>query len=184
MDNWIGPTVKQLWNYAMKVVHIFFGFNINTTSFCLCESSLHLLLLYSSTTELTIQTESGRETRIFGRLESGKLASLNSLNVNCAVAAAATSKRTKMAGTLFRRVSCSNATKATNWLFLPRKFEAGERWNERSLARSGGIRLHAFSKKCQVCFFAFFPFKNDNLFNLKEPEGPYAWTKFAIFSHL
>ena len=48
MSNWIGPTVKQLWNYAMHVLYKFFGFNINTTAFCLCWSSLHLLLLKSS----------------------------------------------------------------------------------------------------------------------------------------
>ena len=42
MNNWIGPTVKQLWKYAMHVQHNFFGFNINTTAFCLGQSSLHL----------------------------------------------------------------------------------------------------------------------------------------------
>ena len=48
MSNWIGPTVKQLWNYAMHVLHNFFRFNINTAAFCLGRSSLHLLLLKSS----------------------------------------------------------------------------------------------------------------------------------------
>ena len=48
MSNWIGPTVKQLWNYAMHVLHNFFVFNTNTTAFCLGRSSLHLLLLKSS----------------------------------------------------------------------------------------------------------------------------------------
>ena len=47
MSNWIGPTVKQLWNYAMHLLHNF-GFNTNTTGFCLGLSSLHLLLLKSS----------------------------------------------------------------------------------------------------------------------------------------
>ena len=28
MSNRIGPTVKQLWNYDMHVLHKFFGFNI------------------------------------------------------------------------------------------------------------------------------------------------------------
>ena len=36
MSNWIGPTVKQLWNYAMHVLH-------NTAAFCLGRSSLHIL---------------------------------------------------------------------------------------------------------------------------------------------
>ena len=44
----IGPTVKQLWNYVMHVLHNFFGLNVNTTAFCLGRSSLHLLLLKSS----------------------------------------------------------------------------------------------------------------------------------------
>ena len=48
MSNWIGPTVKQLWNYALHLLHNFFGFNPNTTAFCLGQSSLHLLLLKSS----------------------------------------------------------------------------------------------------------------------------------------
>ena len=48
MNNWNGPTVKQIWNYAIQVLHNFFGFNINTTAFCLGQSSLHLLLLKSS----------------------------------------------------------------------------------------------------------------------------------------
>ena len=39
MSNWIGPTVKQLWNFAMHVLHNFFGFSINTTTFCLGRSS-------------------------------------------------------------------------------------------------------------------------------------------------
>ena len=52
MSYWIGPTVKQLWNYAMQVLHKFFRFNINTTAFCLGRSSLHLLLLKSSMTRL------------------------------------------------------------------------------------------------------------------------------------
>ena len=28
MNNWIGPTVKQLWNYAIHVLHKFGGLNI------------------------------------------------------------------------------------------------------------------------------------------------------------
>ena len=32
MNNWIGPKVKQLWIYAMRVLHKLFGFNINTTA--------------------------------------------------------------------------------------------------------------------------------------------------------
>ena len=44
MSNWIGPTVKQVWNYAMNVLNNFFGFNIKTTAFCLGRSSLHILL--------------------------------------------------------------------------------------------------------------------------------------------
>ena len=48
MSNWIGPTVKQLWNYAMHLLHNFFGFDTNTTAFCLGRSSLHLLLIKSS----------------------------------------------------------------------------------------------------------------------------------------
>ena len=48
MSNWIGPTVKELWNFAMHVLHKFFGFNINATAFCLGQSSLHLLKLKSS----------------------------------------------------------------------------------------------------------------------------------------
>ena len=54
MSNKIGPTVKQLWNYAMHVLHKFFGFNINTTAFCLGQSSLHLLLLMSSMIEHSV----------------------------------------------------------------------------------------------------------------------------------
>ena len=30
----MGPTVKQLWNYALRVLYIFWGLNINTTAFC------------------------------------------------------------------------------------------------------------------------------------------------------
>ena len=29
------PLYKQLWNYAMHVLHNFLGFNIHTTAFCL-----------------------------------------------------------------------------------------------------------------------------------------------------
>ena len=50
MSNWIGPTGKQLWNYAMQVLHNFWGLNINTTAFCLGQSSIHLLLPKSSMT--------------------------------------------------------------------------------------------------------------------------------------
>ena len=42
MNNCISPTVKQLWNYAMHVLHNFGRFNINTTAFCLGKYSLHL----------------------------------------------------------------------------------------------------------------------------------------------
>ena len=52
MSNWIGPRVKQLWNYAMHVLHKFLGFNINTTAFCLGRSRLHLLILKSSVVSL------------------------------------------------------------------------------------------------------------------------------------
>ena len=48
MNSWIGPTVKHLWNDDMHVLHKFVGFNINTTAFCLGQSTLHLLLLKSS----------------------------------------------------------------------------------------------------------------------------------------
>ena len=41
MNNWIGLTVKHLWNDAMYKLHNFLGFNINTTVFCL---GLHLLV--------------------------------------------------------------------------------------------------------------------------------------------
>ena len=54
MSNWIGPTVKQLWNDAMHVFNNFFGFNINTTAFCLGRSSLHLLILKSSMTQILV----------------------------------------------------------------------------------------------------------------------------------
>ena len=53
MSNWIGPIVKQLWNYAMHVLHSFFEFNINTTAFCWGRSSLHLLLLKSSMVQMS-----------------------------------------------------------------------------------------------------------------------------------
>ena len=52
MSNWIGPTVKQLWNFAINVLHNFLGLNISNTPFCLGRYSLHLLLLKSSMTEL------------------------------------------------------------------------------------------------------------------------------------
>ena len=42
------PTVKQLWNYPIHVLHNFFGFNINTTAFCLGLNSLQHLLQKSS----------------------------------------------------------------------------------------------------------------------------------------
>ena len=32
MNNWIGPTVKHLWNYAMHELHNFLGFSIHTTA--------------------------------------------------------------------------------------------------------------------------------------------------------
>ena len=48
MSNWIGSTVKQLWNYAMHVLHNFLGLDTNTIAFCLGQYSLHLLLLKSS----------------------------------------------------------------------------------------------------------------------------------------
>ena len=41
------PTVKQLKNFALHVLHKFFTFNKNTTAFCLDRPSLHLLLLKS-----------------------------------------------------------------------------------------------------------------------------------------
>ena len=31
MCKWIGPTVKQLWNYAMQVLHIFGGGGLTQT---------------------------------------------------------------------------------------------------------------------------------------------------------
>ena len=47
MNKWIGPTVKQLWNYAMHCCINLFEININATAFCFGRSSLHLLLLKS-----------------------------------------------------------------------------------------------------------------------------------------
>ena len=47
-------TVKQLWNHAMHVLHKFYGFNINTTAFCLDQYSLHLPLLKSSMAYLLV----------------------------------------------------------------------------------------------------------------------------------
>ena len=38
------PTVQQLLNYAMHVLHNFLGFRINKTAFCLGRYSLYLLL--------------------------------------------------------------------------------------------------------------------------------------------
>ena len=32
MNNWIGPTVKHLWNYAMHELHNFLGFSIHATA--------------------------------------------------------------------------------------------------------------------------------------------------------
>ena len=34
-EHWIGPTVEQLWNYAMHVLHNIFRYNKNTTDFSL-----------------------------------------------------------------------------------------------------------------------------------------------------
>ena len=48
MNNWIGQTNKQLWNFAMHKLHNLWEFDINTTAFCLGLYSLHLLLLKSS----------------------------------------------------------------------------------------------------------------------------------------
>ena len=56
MSNWISPTVKQLWKYVMYVLYTFFGFDINTTAFCLGRSSLHLLILKSSMAYLIEQS--------------------------------------------------------------------------------------------------------------------------------
>ena len=42
------PNSQTILNYAMHVLHKIFGFNINTTAFCLGRSSIHLLLLKSS----------------------------------------------------------------------------------------------------------------------------------------
>ena len=47
-NNWIGPTVKHVWNDAMHVLHNFGEFDINTTAFCLGQYSHHLPLLKSS----------------------------------------------------------------------------------------------------------------------------------------
>ena len=44
MNNWIGPTVKHVWN---DVLHNFWDY-INTIAFCSSRYSLHLLLLKSS----------------------------------------------------------------------------------------------------------------------------------------
>ena len=48
MSNWTVPTVKQLWNVATHVLHNFWGFNTQTTAFCLGRYRLHLQLLKSS----------------------------------------------------------------------------------------------------------------------------------------
>ena len=56
MNNWIGPTVKQLWILAMQVLHNLFGVNINTAAFCMGLSRLHLLILKSSMTRYMIET--------------------------------------------------------------------------------------------------------------------------------
>ena len=42
MNNWIGPTVKHVWNDAMLVLHSFLWCDINTTAFRLGLHSLHL----------------------------------------------------------------------------------------------------------------------------------------------
>ena len=68
MSNWISPTVKQLWNYAMHVLHNFFRFNTNTTAFCLGQSSVHLLLLKSSMIKLLcFRRAHFREITAFGQ---------------------------------------------------------------------------------------------------------------------
>ena len=50
MNNWIGPTVKQLWNYAMHVLQIFFGISIYATAFCFSQSAF---ISYNSRSILT-----------------------------------------------------------------------------------------------------------------------------------
>ena len=47
MNNWISPTVKQIRNFTLHVLHNLFGCNITTTAFCLGRSCLHLVLLRS-----------------------------------------------------------------------------------------------------------------------------------------
>ena len=44
MNNWICPTFKHEWNYAMHVLHKFLGFGISTTAQHLGRLSLHLVL--------------------------------------------------------------------------------------------------------------------------------------------
>ena len=69
MNNWIGPTAKQLWNYVMHVLHESFGFNINKTTFCLGQSSLHLLLLKSSMVQHISMRKKERNDLCFLSLE-------------------------------------------------------------------------------------------------------------------
>ena len=79
MSNLISPRVKQLWIYAMHVLHNFFGFNTNTTAFCLGRSSLHLLLLKSSMSDVkgipSYETERNiwiKEKRVWKQKDSTK----------------------------------------------------------------------------------------------------------------
>ena len=44
MNNWIGPTVKHVWNNAMRLMWNIWVFDINSTAFRLGRYSLHLLL--------------------------------------------------------------------------------------------------------------------------------------------
>ena len=48
MNNWIGPTVKHVWNNAMHALHNFWGFDVYTSAFRLGLYNPHLLLLKSS----------------------------------------------------------------------------------------------------------------------------------------
>ena len=53
MNNWIGPTVKHVWNDTLFALLILFGFVISTTAFHLSQQSIHLLLLESSMAQHT-----------------------------------------------------------------------------------------------------------------------------------
>ena len=64
MNNWIGPTVKRLWNDAIMCCIILGFFYLNTTAYCLGQYSLHLLLPKSSMVVLMIQTQGCRKVSL------------------------------------------------------------------------------------------------------------------------